>query len=192
MLLLGYYSHLFRLYEHLGIPAKPARFSFGWYTIESQVPINVKAAHDIASHTENRSYLTYSGARTVGRLQAIARSSDTSTWTSHVNNVLFSWWSIMIVAFSYTWLMILTLWLHHRGHLRNAHHPVAKMTLGQWLENNWIHPYFVHQVFVPLFAAVCTNSWGAMLNYPAAEVLGKLKSKCHDGKRKKADEEFPI
>jgi predicted NAD/FAD-binding protein len=99
---------------------------------------------------------------------------------------------MMIVAFSYTWLMILTLWLHHRGHLRNAHHPVAKLTLGQWLENNWIHPYFVHQVFVPLFAAVCTNSWGAMLNYPAAEVLGKPKSKCHDGKRKKADEEFPI
>ncbi|KAI8328636.1 hypothetical protein BC941DRAFT_385385 [Chlamydoabsidia padenii] len=174
----GYYSHLINLYKHLGIPAKPARFSFGWYTIESSHPIDNKLAHDIASYTNNQSYLTYSGARTVGRLQAISRSSlskddidSTPNWTLRVNDLLISWYFMIVVALSYSWLMILTLWLHHRGHLRNPQHSVAKMTLGQWLKENHIHPYFIHQVFVPLFAAVCTNSWGAMLNYPASEVL---------------------
>ncbi|KAI8099282.1 uncharacterized protein BX664DRAFT_354728 [Halteromyces radiatus] len=205
----GYYAHLIRLYKHLDIPVKPASFSYGWYSIESRHPINMPAQH-VASYTDNRSYLTYSGSRTVGRLNATLRSSSStlstsplksssssssttttttsslwssssssissstsikSSWNTWVYDLFMSWWIMLTVAFSYTWLMIITLWLHHRGHLRNEKHPIANMTLGQWFKHYHIHPYFAHQVFVPLFAAVCTNSWEAMLNYPATEVL---------------------
>ncbi|KAF7722392.1 hypothetical protein EC973_003168 [Apophysomyces ossiformis] len=157
------------LYKHLDIPAKPAKFSFGWYRIYSEKSTCDIPIDQIPSHTSNRSYLMYSGSRTVGRLGQPASSSETiSEYLAAMANF---YWQAIIVSISYTWLMILALWLHHRGHLRNPSHPVAQMSLGTWFQKYRIHPYFVHHVFVPLFAAVCTNSWQSMLEYPAADVL---------------------
>ncbi|CAO3600111.1 unnamed protein product [Absidia cylindrospora] len=130
----GYYAHLVRLYEHLDIPAKAAHFSFGWYTIQTTRAMTNQTKmqpHEMATYTDNRSYLTYSGARTVGRLDAFVHTS--SSWRSWFNNYFNSLWVMLVVGFSYSWLMILTLWLHHRGHLRNAQHPVTKMTLSNGL-----------------------------------------------------------
>ncbi|KAI9008951.1 hypothetical protein CLU79DRAFT_775987 [Phycomyces nitens] len=154
----GYYSHLFRLYRHLEIDIKPARFSFGWYKIESPDPCQSKPT--------NRSYMTYTGSRTVGTLD-LPKQSTENYW----KQVFDLCWTGLIVGMSYAWLMILSLWYHYRGHLRNPRHPIAEQTLECWLNEHAIHPYFVHSVFVPLFAAVCTNSWRSMLDYPAADIL---------------------
>ncbi|KAI9301391.1 hypothetical protein BJ944DRAFT_271571 [Cunninghamella echinulata] len=177
----GYYSHLTKLYQHLGITSKPAKFSFGWYTVESPSPASSPASssppspppeRDIISWTNNTSYLTYSGSKTIGRLHIPSSTTTKNDTTNDYMTQLFSsWWIMLTVAFSYTWLMVNTLWLHYRGHLRNPHHPIANMTLGQWFQQVHIQPYFIHHVFIPLFAAVCTNSWKAMLEYPATEVL---------------------
>ncbi|KAG0165627.1 hypothetical protein DFQ30_008202 [Apophysomyces sp. BC1015] len=165
----GYYSNLVQLYKHLDIPAKPAKFSFGWYRIHSDKPTCDVPLDQIASCTSNRSYMTYSGSRTVGRLGQPALTS--TSISDYVAALVRFFWQIMIVSMSYTWLMILALWMHYRGHLRNPSHSVANMTLGTWFQKHHIHPYFVHQIFVPLFAAVCTNSWQSMLDYPAADIL---------------------
>lgn len=165
----GYYSHLMRLYEHLKIPILPAKFSFGWYDIQSPSRTEIAIpASEMAAHTKNRSHLLYSGSRTVGLLE-----SSSELFSDTLKHVIMGWWRMYIVAVSYLWLMAFSLWLHYRGHLRNKCHPVTQKTLGQWFQEHNFHPYFVHQVFVPLFAAVCTNTWTAMLNYPAADVLGK-------------------
>lgn len=77
--------------------------------------------------------------------------------------------------------MIISLWMHHRGHLRNPDHAIQKQTLGEFFKNYHLHPFFVHEIFVPLFAAVCTNSFQSMLAYPATNVLGKKKKKFWGG-----------
>ncbi|CEG83691.1 hypothetical protein RMATCC62417_17570 [Rhizopus microsporus] len=70
----GYYSHLLRLYNHLQIPAKKAKFSFGWYKIQ-QDTTQQYAPTEVASFTKNEPYLIYSGARTVGYLNWIQRNT---------------------------------------------------------------------------------------------------------------------
>ncbi|KAI9319092.1 hypothetical protein BX666DRAFT_1423201 [Dichotomocladium elegans] len=169
---LGYYNHLIRLYDHLRIPVLPAKFSFGWYRIQSPSESISAPAEKVASYTTNIAHLTYSGSRTIGFLESAGSSSSAEAgFTGYVANIINAWYKLYIVSISYIWLMALALWLRYRGHLYNSKHPVFHMTLGTWFEQNRFHPYFVHEVFVPLFAAVCTNSWKSMLDYPAADIL---------------------
>ncbi|KAI9254113.1 hypothetical protein EDC94DRAFT_524922 [Helicostylum pulchrum] len=168
----GYYSHLSNLYKHLEIPAKEAKFSFGWYRIlqlakKKQVDIQ---ASEVASYTDNNSYLVYSGARTVGHLDMV-KSSTSSTVLDYIADICRFFWRAFIVAFSYVSIMVISLWLHRRGHLKDPQHPICNMTLGSFFKSYRFHPYFVHEIFVPLFAAVCTNSYQSMLNYPASDIL---------------------
>ncbi|KAI7863040.1 Per1-like-domain-containing protein [Spinellus fusiger] len=160
----GYYSHLFRLYRHLAIDIKTARFSFGWYRIEAS-----EATPPTPPATTYRSYMTYSGSRTVGQLNFHKQS--TASLGESIKEMFGLCWMGLIVGASYAWLMILSLWYYYRGHLSNPSHPISNMTLQQWFQQHSIHPYFVHSIFVPLFSAVCTNSWESMLNYPAADIL---------------------
>ncbi|KAI8141588.1 hypothetical protein BJV82DRAFT_670499 [Fennellomyces sp. T-0311] len=166
----GYYCHLFRLYQHLKISFIPAKFSFGWYRIQAPNNQSVCASADQApSQTVNRSHMTYSGSRTIGFLES--PESRAASFTEYVKEIYHSCWKLYVVSISYLWLMGLALWLHHRGHLVNKEHIVHRMTLGDWFRRHRFHPYFVHDIFVPLFAAVCTNSWKSMLDYPAVDVL---------------------
>ncbi|KAI9278213.1 hypothetical protein BDA99DRAFT_491471 [Phascolomyces articulosus] len=182
----GYYSHLFRLYKHLKISFIPAKFSFGWYRI--QAPFNntntetpttegkkntresLYIATDQATFkTVNESHLTYSGSRTIGMLEP--PESRATSFTEYLYDLYMSCWKLYVVAISYLWLMGMSLWLYHRGHLKNRNHVIYRMTLGDWFKRNKFHPYFIHDIFVPLFAAVCTNSWKSMLDYPVVDVL---------------------
>lgn len=170
----GYYSHLFRLYQHLNIPAKKAKFSFGWYRImqsKSKPLCKNMEPSQVASYTTNDSYLVYSGARTVGHLDMV-KSSTSSTMLDFIADIGRFIWRSFVVAFSYLWLMFISLWMYYRGHLHNPHHPICNMTLGQFFKTYHVHSYFAHEIFVPLFAAVCTNSYQSMLNYPASDILG--------------------
>ncbi|KAI8390898.1 Per1-like-domain-containing protein [Radiomyces spectabilis] len=155
--------------DHLQIPIKAAKFSFGWYRIESSKEPMTMSAHEVASHSHHQSYLTYSGARAVGHISSPICMD--ASWTTFFANVLLWFWRLLIVAFSYTKLMTMALWSHYRGHLYDSDHPVASLTLQEWLEQHHIHPFFVHEIFVPLFAAVCTNSWQSMMEYPATYIL---------------------
>ncbi|CAO3629493.1 unnamed protein product [Mucor fragilis] len=169
----GYYSHLFRLYQHLNIPAKKAKFSFGWYRImqSNSKPLckNMEPSQ-VASYTTNDSYLVYSGARTVGHLDMV-KSSTSSTALDFIGDIGRFLWRSFVVAFSYLWLMFISLWMYYRGHLHNPQHPICNMTLGQFFKTYHVHSYFAHEIFVPLFAAVCTNSYQSMLSYPASDIL---------------------
>ncbi|CEP08422.1 hypothetical protein [Parasitella parasitica] len=169
----GYYSHLSRLYKHLRIPAKKAKFSFGWYRImqsKSKPMCKDTDANQVASLTTNDSYLVYSGARTVGHLDMV-KSSTSSTLLDFVQDIGRFIWRSFVVAFSYLWLMFISLWMFYRGHLSDSRHPICNMTLGQFFKKYRVHSYFAHEIFVPLFAAVCTNSYQSMLNYPASDIL---------------------
>lgn len=128
-------------------------------------------ADQVPAHSVNRSYMLYSGSRTVGTLQS--PSTSATTFSEYIRDLYGRTWRFLVVAISYLWLMALSLWLHHRGHLRDPKHPVSQLNLDQWFRQHRFHPYFVHEVFIPLFSAVCTNSWQSMLQYPAADVLGK-------------------
>ncbi|KAI8987992.1 hypothetical protein BDF20DRAFT_853270 [Mycotypha africana] len=172
----GYYSHLFRLYKHLEIPAKEAKFDFGWYRIKKYHAFKqtlegeTQAATATDRETKNESYLVYSGARTVGHFDLISSSRSPSLATLLLDLLKYMWRSF-VVAYSYLWLMCIALWMQYRGHFKNPEHPICNMTLGQFFIKYRIHPYFSHQVFVPLFAAVCTSTYSSMLNYPASEIL---------------------
>lgn len=162
-----------KLYQHLNIPAKKANFSFGWYRIIQST--KKRQPHiepsELASYTDNNSYLVYSGARTVGTLDMVNSPSST-TLVDWMTDVLRWFWRAFMVAYSYMWIMSISLWMHHRGHLKNTKHPICNMTLGAFFKLYRFHPYFAHEIFVPLFAAVCTNSYQSMLNYPASDILG--------------------
>ncbi|KAI8075449.1 Per1-like-domain-containing protein [Gilbertella persicaria] len=162
----SYYSHLSRLYEHLKIPAKKAKFSFGWYRImQSKNKVKSIPASEVATYTDNNSYLVYSGSRTVGRLDMVTSSDGL------LGDIGRFIWRSLIVAYSYVWIMLISLWMHHKGHLKDHDHPICNMTLGHFFKKYYVHPYFAHEIFVPLFAAVCTNSYQSMLNYPASDIL---------------------
>ncbi|KAI9488941.1 hypothetical protein BDB00DRAFT_845868 [Zychaea mexicana] len=167
----GYYSHLFRLYQHLDISFIPAKFSFGWYRIQApNINEPLCIATDQATYkTLNQSQLSYSGSRTIGSLES--PESRATTFGEYIYDIYQTCWKLYVVSISYLWLMGMALWLHHRGHLRDREHIVSRMTLGDWFRRHHFHPYFVHDIFVPLFAAVCTNSWKSMLDYPAVDVL---------------------
>jgi predicted NAD/FAD-binding protein len=164
----GYYSHLFRLYQHLQIPAKKAKFSFGWYRIRQDTKQQYEPT-DVASYTKNESYLIYSGARTVGSLDRV--EFDTNSMIDTFQSFLTFLWTSCIVAFSYFQILFISLYMHHSGHLKNPDHFICQITLDEFFKRYRIHDYFAHQVFVPLFAAVCTNSYHSMLKYPASDVL---------------------
>ncbi|KAI7852834.1 hypothetical protein BDC45DRAFT_443133 [Circinella umbellata] len=180
---MSYYSHLLRLYQHLNISFIPAKFSFGWYRIRAPFNNNNDNtaidgnSHEqlyiptdqAASETVNESQLTYSGSRTIGMLES--PESRANNFNEYLYEIYLSCWKLYIVSVSYLWLMGLALWLHHRGHLKNRDHVIYRMTLGDWFRCHRFHPYFVHDIFIPLFAAVCTNSWKSMLDYPAVDVL---------------------
>ncbi|KAI8990283.1 hypothetical protein BDB01DRAFT_848354 [Pilobolus umbonatus] len=167
----GYYSHLFNLYQHLKIPIKKAEFSFGWYTIMKANDAPDICSHtEIASHTENKSYLLYSGSKTIGSLEMVRGSRFKNLFDILEDIGRFLCTSI-IVAFSYLWVLIISLWMHHRGHLDNPQHPICNLTLGTFFKEYHIPSYFAHKVFVPLFASVCTNSHKSMLEYPASDIL---------------------
>ncbi|OBZ84506.1 hypothetical protein A0J61_07444 [Choanephora cucurbitarum] len=163
----GYYSHLSKLYEHLQIPAKRARFSFGWYRIMQSKRLSKPVpASQVASFTENHAYLVYSGSRTIGRLGTVATKAQ-----NQLAQLMQQCWQSIIIAYSYLWLMCIALWSYYRGHLENPDHSLCNMTLGDFFKRYYIHPYFAHEIFVPLFAAVCTNSYQSMLSYPASDIL---------------------
>lgn len=174
----GYYCRLERLYKYLEIRVKPAKFSFGWYRIQSSNNSQDGNCSDQYQQSGdkqqlsvmNRSHLTYTGSRTVGMLET-PTGGFSDNFIDYLSDLWLYYWRACIVAFSYFWLMLLSLWLHRSGRLRDPHHPVSKMTLREWFQYHNFHPYFVHDIFVPLFAAVCTNSWEAMLDYPAVDVL---------------------
>lgn len=128
-------------------------------------------ASQVASYTTNDSYLVYSGARTVGHLDII-KSSTSSTMLDFIADIGRFIWRSFVVAFSYLWLMFISLWMFYRGHLNNSQHLICNMTLGQFFKAYHVHSYFAHEIFVPLFAAVCTNSYQSMLSYPASDILG--------------------
>jgi predicted NAD/FAD-binding protein len=88
-------------------------------------------------------------------------------------DILNFFWRAFIVAYSYVWIMTISLYMHHRGHLKDTNHDICNMTLGTFFKTFHFHSYFANEIFVPLFAAVCTNSYKSMLNYPASDVLGK-------------------
>ncbi|KAI9468926.1 MAG: Per1-like-domain-containing protein [Benjaminiella poitrasii] len=166
-----YYSHLFKLYTYLKIPIKKAKFSFGWYRIMMQPQQQQSSLTNtqLASHTQNESYLIYSGARTIGHLDKIKTSTATET--------LCFLWRSLIVATSYLWLLFLSVWLHYGGYFLDTHQTMSAfghMTLETFFKTYHVHPFFVHHVFVPLFAAVCTTTFDSMLQYPAADVLEYL------------------
>jgi hypothetical protein len=163
------------MYRHLKIPVKRANFSFGWYSIHSPYrnsktnayePIVLKP-QDVPEKAHTSSYLLYSGSRSVGTISLSSKARQ-SIWS-----FLIWLYHSTIVTISYFQLLILAMWHRTRGNLTNEHHSIAHMTLGQWFRQNHFHAFFVLHVFIPLFAAVCTNSWQSMLNYPAADVLGK-------------------
>jgi hypothetical protein len=131
------------------------------------------SASEVASYTDNESYLIYSGARTVGHLDMV-KSPSSSTMLDFISDIGRFLWRSFIVAFSYLWIMSISLWMHHRGHLKNPDHPICNMTLGHFFKTYRVHSYFAHEIFVPLFAAVCTNSYKSMLNYPASDILGNM------------------
>lgn len=126
---------------------------------------------EIASYTDNNSYLVYSGARTVGNLDMV--TSTTTTMLDYIYDIGRFLWRAFIVAFSYVWIMSISLYFHHAGHLRDPDHAICNLTLGDFFKAYRFHSYFTHEIFVPLFAAVCTNSYQSMLNYPASDILGK-------------------
>ncbi|KAJ2963334.1 hypothetical protein NQZ79_g1640 [Umbelopsis isabellina] len=169
----GYYDRLTKLYKHLNISVKRANFSFGWYSVHSPYvdgksgayePIELKP-QDVTEKALTTSYLLYSGSRSVGTLALSSRARKS------LSAFLIWLYHFCIVTISYFQLLILATWHHATGHLQNQRHSIASMTLGQWFQSNHFHPFFVLHVFVPLFAAVCTNSWESMLKYPAADVL---------------------
>ncbi|KAI9280235.1 hypothetical protein BC943DRAFT_331049 [Umbelopsis sp. AD052] len=167
----GYYDRLTKMYKHLNISVKRANFSFGWYTIHSPYksgssydPILLKP-QDVPEKSHTSSYLLYSGSRSVGTLSRYTKARHS------VSGFLIWLYHSTIVTLSYFQLLILAAWHHTRGNLSNDRHRIATMTLGQWFQSNYFHPFFVLHVFVPLFAAVCTNSWASMLSYPAVDVL---------------------
>ncbi|ORX44416.1 hypothetical protein DM01DRAFT_1329083 [Hesseltinella vesiculosa] len=164
-----YYSHLVKLYNHLGVISKPARFSFGWYRIHGFLPKDL-ASENVANYTQNTSYLCYSGSRTIGVIDSPQNVDAAAQWWLFYK-IWHSIWVVAIVGISYLRLMLFCLWYNYRGHFSNTSHPVTRLTLGQWFNYAKIHPYFAHEVFIPLFAAVCTNRWQSMLNYPASDVL---------------------
>lgn len=169
---LGYYSHLSKLYQHLEIPAKKANFSFGWYRImQSEKKRKSSIPSEVASYTDNNSYLVYSGARTVGYLDMV--TSNTTTFWDYMCDIASFCWRAFIVAISYVWIMFISLYFHHAGHLRDPNHALCNMTLGDFFKAYKFHSFFAHEIFVPLFAAVCTNSYESMLSYPASDILGK-------------------
>lgn len=171
----GYYDRLTKLYKHLNIPVKRANFSFGWYSVHSPYVDSKSGAYesielkpqDVTEKATTTSYLLYSGSRSVGTLAMYSRARQS------LSAFLIWLYHSFIVTISYFQLLILATWHHATGHLQNERHAIASMTLGQWFQANHFHPFFVRHVFVPLFAAVCTNSWESMLKYPAADVLGK-------------------
>lgn len=125
---------------------------------------------EVASFTDNNAYLVYSGARTVGTLDMVKSTSVTTLdFLADIGRFI---WRAFIVAYSYVWIMLISLWMHHRGNLRDPEHAICNMTLGQFFKSYRLHPCFAHEIFVPLFAAVCTNSYQSMLSYPASDVLG--------------------
>jgi hypothetical protein len=157
---------------------KRANFSFGWYSVHSPYvdsktgayePIELKP-QDVTEKASTTSYLLYSGSRSVGTLALYSRARQS------LSAFLIWLYHSCIVTISYFQLLILATWHNARGHLQNDRHPIARMTLAQWFHSNHFHPFFVLHVFVPLFAAVCTNSWESMLKYPAADVLGKART----------------
>ncbi|KAI7892438.1 uncharacterized protein EV154DRAFT_505148 [Mucor mucedo] len=168
----GYYSHLSKLYEHLDIPAKKANFSFGWYRIMQSAKKRQSSIDpsQVASYTDHNSYLVYSGARTVGYLDMVTSNTITTFWDylTEIGNFL---WRAFVVAMSYVWIMAISLYFHHAGHLTDPDHSICNMTLGDFFKTYKFHPFFVHEIFVPLFAAVCTNSYDSMLKYPASDIL---------------------
>lgn len=166
---IGYYSHLLRLYNHLQIPAKKAKFSFGWYKIQ-QDTTQQYAPTEVASFTKNEPYLIYSGARTVGYLNWIQR--NTHSLMDSAQALVTFFWNTCIVAFSYFQILLISLYMHHKGHLKDPMHEICNLTLSEFFKRYYIHEYFAYQVFVPLFAAVCTNSHQSMLQYPASDILG--------------------
>ncbi|KAI9262763.1 hypothetical protein BY458DRAFT_514933 [Sporodiniella umbellata] len=168
----GYYSHLLKLYEHLKIPAKKAKFSFGWYMIRQGVR-TTEAASEQASFTRNEPYLTYSGVKTMNCLNRTQYSKSQSGW-EQLESFMSSLWTSWIVIFSYFQILLISLYMHHRGHLKNPHHSISHLTLADFFAHYHIHSYFAHKVFIPLFAAVCTNSYQSMLEYPASDVLEYL------------------
>ena len=170
---LGYYSHLSKLYDHLKIPAKKANFSFGWYRIVQSAKKRHSSIEpsEVASFTDNKSYLVYSGARTVGTLDMVKSTSHNAV--DFLSDLFAFFWRALVVAYSYVYIMMISLYMHYRGHLSNPKHNICNMTLGTFFKKYYFHPYFAHEIFVPLFAAVCTNSYQSMLNYPASDVLGK-------------------
>lgn len=170
----GYYDRLTKMYKHLNISVKRANFSFGWYTIHSPYksgnsydPILLKP-QDVPEKSRSSSYLLYSGSRSVGTLSLYTKARQS------LSGFLIWLYHATIVTLSYFQLLILAAWHHTRGNLSNDRHRISSMTLGQWFQSNYFHSFFVLHVFVPLFAAVCTNSWASMLNYPAVDVLGKM------------------
>ncbi|CAO3700672.1 unnamed protein product [Rhizopus microsporus] len=80
-------------------------------------------------------------------------------------------WNTCIVAFSYFQILLISLYMHHKGHLKDPMHEICNLTLSEFFKRYYIHEYFAYQVFVPLFAAVCTNSHQSMLQYPASDIL---------------------
>lgn len=155
------------------IPSKKANFSFGWYRIIQSTKKRHSdiEPHEVASYTDNNSYLVYSGATTVGTLDMV--KSTSANFIDFLSDILKFFWRAFVVAYSYVWIMTISLYMHYRGHLRNPKHDICNMTLGTFFETYHFHSYFSSEIFVPLFAAVCTNSYKSMLNYPASDVLGK-------------------
>lgn len=132
----------------------------------------------VASYTDHNSYLVYSGARTVGYLDMVTSNTISSFW-EYLTEVASFLWRAFIVAISYVWIMTISLYFHHAGHLTDPDHAICNMTLGEFFKAYKFHSFFIHEVFVPLFAAVCTNSYESMLNYPASDVLGNcLYAQC--------------
>jgi hypothetical protein len=151
-----------------------AKFSFGWYRIQARKPLSHISPEDLLSYTEHHSYLVYSGSTSVGRLSSTTTTTTSASLPNYLLDLTMFFWRALVVTSSYLWLMAVSLWMYHRGHLANPDHSIHRLTLRDFFKRYHIHSYFVHQVFVPLFAAVCTNSYQSMHQYPAADILGKV------------------
>ncbi|KAG1471000.1 hypothetical protein G6F56_002368 [Rhizopus delemar] len=167
----GYYSHLLRLYQHLDIPAQRARFSFGWYLIRQETTEIYKPS-EVASYTKNEPYLIYSGSKSLNCLHLI-RHNTHSIWEQCQSFASYCW-TTWIVVFSYFQILFISLYMHYFGYLHDPNHIISQLTLEDFFSRYYIHSYFAHKVFIPLFAAVCTNSYQSMLQYPATDVLEYL------------------
>lgn len=183
----GYYPNVMRLYRELDIPLRKSDFTYAFAQLHrgrskkqgrhGPIPRFLYEGSSGLKGFALPSSLSPWRSISIPEGREILSSPIQSTWLFIAG--LLTWFSliqkylsgVIIFAFGYLHLLVVSLWYHHTGSTRNSSHPIARHTLRSYYKGQRFFAGFLDDVVVPLFSAMMTVQAQSVLESPVADIF---------------------